>query len=245
MQRFPTGTITYYPGWRPTLRWAARVLGVYAIAAFCGGLLFVIYTLAFVAPRETHLDLTTPPKINKPDVPLPNIGIKKSPFVAPTKEDEKLNAIVKLLENKNPQAITMYINENKLPEKYPYGFAMYYSDGQKKSVLYYNPEGTGTVLRIPNIYTGDVVIIFDTSLLSVRYIGGLYCMDVLPVKISGKIPHIHDICISHDTDVLNNIQKSDVDLHLEPLANSSEGAAWVLGPTPPKEADNPEDPNYR
>lgn len=34
--------IIYQPGWRPSLRWVARVLGVYTIAALCGGLLFVI-----------------------------------------------------------------------------------------------------------------------------------------------------------------------------------------------------------
>jgi hypothetical protein len=40
--------IIYQPGWRPSLRWAARVLGVYAIAALCGGMFFVIYA-AFLA----------------------------------------------------------------------------------------------------------------------------------------------------------------------------------------------------
>lgn len=46
----PIEAIIYQPEWRPTLRWAARVLGVYAMAALCGGMLFVIYTLLFVPP---------------------------------------------------------------------------------------------------------------------------------------------------------------------------------------------------
>ena len=40
--RFSVSPITYQPGWRATRRWAARVLGVYTIAALCAGLLFVI-----------------------------------------------------------------------------------------------------------------------------------------------------------------------------------------------------------
>jgi hypothetical protein len=40
--------IMYHPGWRPSLRWAARVLGVYSIAALCGGLLFVVFAAFLV-----------------------------------------------------------------------------------------------------------------------------------------------------------------------------------------------------
>jgi hypothetical protein len=93
MWRFSTSPITYHPGWRPTPRWAARVLGIYAIAALCGGLLFVIYTLAFVSPREAPPNPTTPPDTGTPAAPPDTVIEEALPLVARAQDSLKLISI--------------------------------------------------------------------------------------------------------------------------------------------------------
>jgi hypothetical protein len=93
MWRFSTSPITYHPGWRPTPRWAARVLGIYAIAALCGGLLFVIYTLAFISPRETRPNPTTPPETGTPAAPPDTVIEEALPLVARARDSLKLISI--------------------------------------------------------------------------------------------------------------------------------------------------------
>jgi hypothetical protein len=93
MWRFSTSPITYHPGWRPTPRWAARVLGIYAIAALCGGLLFIIYTLAFVSPRETRPDPTIPSGTGTPAAPPDTVIEEALPLVARARDSLKLISI--------------------------------------------------------------------------------------------------------------------------------------------------------
>ena len=93
MWRFSTSPITYHPGWRPTPRWAARVLGIYAVAALCGGALFVIYTLAFVSPRETRTNPTIPPEIGTPAAPPDTVIEEALPLVARARDSLKLISI--------------------------------------------------------------------------------------------------------------------------------------------------------
>jgi hypothetical protein len=215
MWRFSTSSITYYPGWRPTPRWAARVLGIYAIAALCGGLFFVMYTLAFVAPREPHPNPATPPEIGTPAPPA-DIVIEKSPLVADTNENVRLIAISALLENKDkdPQSIKTFTDKAGLSQKYPLGFALFYADG-RRTLYYTSPSRAG--------------ISFDPTSLKVSRIGDWYCMNISPVRIMGKIVKIQNTCVAHAKQV---IRINDVVLDLEPLAKSSEGAAWVLGMKP-------------
>jgi hypothetical protein len=55
-------------------------------------------------------------------------------------------------------------------------------------------------------------------------------MNMLPVRISGKLLDIfRDVCVGH---FMHVAQVGDVVLDIEPLASSSEGAAWVLGMKP-------------
>jgi hypothetical protein len=215
--RFSTLPIIYQPGWRPSLRWAARVLGVYTIAALCGGLLFVIYMLAFVPPRETPTSPTIPTEIRPPPV-APERVTQQPPLVAqePSASVQPI-AFKQLLENKDrdPEAIRAFIDRAGLQQKYPLGFALFYSDGQ--NILYYGrPTSKG--------------ISFDPSSLKVARIGDWYCMNILPIRIQGKLlDNIRNACVANVTHVA---QVGDVLLDIEPLATSSEGAAWVLGMKP-------------
>jgi hypothetical protein len=55
-------------------------------------------------------------------------------------------------------------------------------------------------------------------------------MNILPVRIRGKLlDNIQNVCVSH---AMHVAEIYDVVLDLEPLANSNEGAAWVLGMRP-------------
>jgi hypothetical protein len=93
MWRFSTSPITYHPGWRPTPRWAARVLCVYAVVAFCGGLLFVICTLAFFSPRETVTKPGIPPETGAPAAPPDTVIEEALPLVARAQDSLKLISI--------------------------------------------------------------------------------------------------------------------------------------------------------
>jgi hypothetical protein len=211
--RLSTSPIIYQPGWRPSLRWAARVLGVYPIAALCGGLVFVIYTLVFVPPQEAPPNPTVPIQ-TVPTTAPPDTLIEGSPQVAGLQDSIKLAAIVKLLENKdeNPQAINTFTEQSGFVKRYPLGFALFYSDGRK--ILYY---GRQTISRIT----------FDPSSLKVTRVGDGYCMNILPIRVQGKLlDNTKNMCVAHFTHVA---QIGDVLLDIEPLATSSEGAAWVVG----------------
>jgi hypothetical protein len=195
-----------------------RVLRSYVIAALCGGLLFITYAglLAVFAPRGTPTNPTIPTETAPPTAP-PDTLLEKSPLIAGAQESVRLAAIVRLLENadKDPYAIKTFTDQSGFDQKYPLGFALFYSDGRK--ILYYGkPSSAG--------------ISFDPSLLKVSRIGDAYCMNLLPVRIRGKlIDQVSNICVSH---IVHLAQVGDVVLDIEPVATSSEGAAWVLGMKP-------------
>jgi hypothetical protein len=209
---------THEQGWWPTPRWALRRLAMYAIAALSGGLLFVLCAalLAFFSPRETPTNPPIPTETGPPTAPADTV-IETSPLVAGGQESVKLIAFEKLLENKDkdPQAIRVFTDHAGFEQKYPLGFALFYSDGRK--TLYYGKVSSGGIS-------------FDPSTLKVTRIGEFYCMNILPVRIRGKLlDNFKDNCVSHSMHVA---QIYDVYLDIEPLAISSEGAAWVLGMKP-------------
>jgi hypothetical protein len=210
---------TYEPGWRLTPRWVMRVLRTYVIAALCSGLLFVAYAglLAVFSPRGTPTNHPTIPTKTVPPTAPPNTLIERSPQVAVAQDSIKLAAIVKLLENKDedPKAINTFTEQAGFVQKYPLGFALFYSDGRK--ILYYGRQTSSGIS-------------FDPSSLKVTRAGDWYCMNILPVRIQGKLlDNIQNACFAHVTHVA---QIGDVLLDIEPLATSSEGAAWVLGMKP-------------
>ena len=55
-------------------------------------------------------------------------------------------------------------------------------------------------------------------------------MNILPVRIRGMlVDYVRDICVRQ---VMHVAKLGDVVIDIEPLASSSEGAAWVLGMKP-------------
>jgi hypothetical protein len=127
----------------------------------------------------------------------------------------RLDKIQTLLEDKdkNPQKLTNFITQEGFEQKYPIGFALFHSDGRK--TLYY-----GRLAR-----SG---IIFDPSNLKVeRKADGFYCLNILPVKIGGRLlDNFKDMCVRQ---VMHVAQIGDIFIDIEPLASSDEGLAWVIG----------------
>jgi hypothetical protein len=194
-----------------------RVLRSYVIAALYGGLLFVAYAglLAVFSPRGTNHP--TVPIETVPPIAPPDTLIEGPPQVAGMQGSIKLATIVKLLENKDndPQALNTFTEQAGFVQKYPLWFALFYSDGRK--ILYYSRQTNSGIS-------------FDPSSLKVIHIGDGYCMNILPVRIQGKLlDFIKNICVTY---VQHVAQVGDVFLDIEPLATSREGAAWVVGMKP-------------
>jgi hypothetical protein len=193
---------------------------MYAIAALSGGLLFVLCAalLAVFSPRVTLTNPTIPTETGPPTAP-PDRVIQPSPLVAGAPERVNLIAVEKLLENKDkdPQAIRTFTDQAGFEQKYPLGFAFFYSNGRK--TLYYGRSSSSGIS-------------FDPSTLKVNRSGDWYCMSILPVRISGKLlDNIRDNCFGGQG-IIHVAKLGDISLDIEPLASSSEGAAWVLGMKP-------------
>jgi hypothetical protein len=67
-------------------------------------------------------------------------------FAPPTKVESEQTALLqdirKLLENLNPHELETFFESRGLEQKYPLGFALFYSDG-RKNLYYGNPSRSG------------------------------------------------------------------------------------------------------
>lgn len=140
--------------------------------------------------------------------------------------DSSVSIITQLLENKdsNPQSLEDFVAKIGLKYKYPFGYAMFYSDGTK--ILSYEASVKGSIR-------------FDPSVSKINFQnrpGGKgieVCLDVLPIRINGDIfRNINNMCIGGSAPVLHAVRLSDVSIDIEYLAASPRGAAWVIGLTP-------------
>lgn len=208
---------THEQGWWPTPRWALRRLAMYAIAALSGGLLVVLCAalLSVFSPREIPTSPAIPSESRPPTSP-PDTVIPTSPLISQATANVKLVAFRKLLENqdKNPKAVTDFIDTLGLEYKYPFGFALFYSNGKK--ILYYgNPNSSG--------------VSFDPSKLQIARQGDLFCMSVLHITIRALHINMKDVCVQ-GAGLLTRMEGVDIDI--ETIARSSEGAAWIIGARP-------------
>lgn len=208
---------THERDWWPTPHWVLRRLAMYATAALSGGLLFVFCAalLALFSPR-------TP--INHA-IPTQNRSHIVSPTApsSPSANSVHLIAIMTLLENKDddPVAIRQFINRSGFEQKYPLGFAIFYSNGAQRTLHY---------VRSKQSVNG---ISFDPSILKVYRDGIWYCLNLLPIRINGSLmTNVRNICLGGNRGVMHAARVVDVQLDIEPLATSPEGAAWIIGMRP-------------
>ncbi len=140
--------------------------------------------------------------------------------------DSSVQIVAQLLENKdnNPAALEDFVAEKGFKDKYPLGFALYYSDG--KQLLSY---GIST----------ESAIRFDSSEIKVTFEkapdgnGVVVCLNLLPVRINGKmLTNFRDNCFGGFNPILHAVRLGNVSIDIEYLASSPRGAAWIIGMTP-------------
>jgi hypothetical protein len=131
------------------------------------------------------------------------------------KMELQVEEIKNLLERQNSTDLETYVRSTDLEQKYPLGFALFYSDGRR--TLYYGMSSSSGLT-------------FDPSTLQVTRNADIYCLNMIPVNIRGRLLDIHNICVTGDSMHLARI--NDVVLDIEELGRSSQGLAWVLGMKP-------------
>jgi hypothetical protein len=137
---------------------------------------------------------------------------------------QQLDRIEKLLENKDtqPQKLAQFFDEERFDQKYPLGYALFYSDGSK-TLHYGNPHSE---------------VIFDpASIHAISITFGEIIISGFAIKALGdgemtiNATHLH-------TKVGTTLPLLKIGKHLEftvdaeSLGGSAAGAAWVIGVRP-------------
>jgi len=150
--------------------------------------------------------------------------------------DNNVDLIALVLEHKNDAEsfLEPLIKERDLPNKYPFGYAIFYADGRK--LFNYGPQ-KNTLITVfnPNINNDvKVMVTFDPSLLQLKFHDNRsVCLSDLPVRINGKPPiFLKNVCLGAEPGSTIGLFKESalhVALDLEPLGTSQQGLAWVVG----------------
>lgn len=140
--------------------------------------------------------------------------------------DSSVQIIAQLLQNKesNPQSLKEFAAEKGFKNKYPLGYAIFYSDGNQ--LLSYETSA-------------DSAIRFDPSELKVTFEkapdskGFMVCLNLLPVRINGEMmTNFRNICFGGAKPIMHAVRLGNVSIDIEYLAASPRGAAWIIGMTP-------------
>ncbi len=141
--------------------------------------------------------------------------------------DLSIQIIAQLLENKesNPQSLEDFVAEKGFKNKYPLGYALFYSDGSQ--LLSYETSSAESAIR------------FDPSELKVTFKkapdgkGVMICLNLLPVRINGRMmTNFRDTCFGGANPIIHALRLGNVSIDIEYLAASPRGAAWIIGMTP-------------
>ncbi len=127
--------------------------------------------------------------------------------------------IAQMIENapKKPEALTNYLNDNGLENKYPTGLAVFFADGSK--VLAYDQKKYGNVT-------------FDLSNLNVKTGPRGPCIELLAISQNDKhIVTFSNVCVSGEG-VVHFAKIGSMTIDIVPIAESSRGTAWVVGVKP-------------
>jgi hypothetical protein len=117
-----------------------------------------------------------------------------------------------------------FISSNQLEQKYPIGFALFYTDGRRKT-LHYG-------------YTSDSGISFDPTNVTVRFEHNEFgqseiCIDGSLVMIRGKKWDVTNACFSGRVPPLKGQWEiDDVDMAVALLDSNKNEAAWLIGLKP-------------
>jgi hypothetical protein len=115
-----------------------------------------------------------------------------------------------------------FISSSQLEQKFPIGFALFYTDGRK--TLYYG-------------HTSDSGISFDPTNVTVRFGRNAFgqneiCMDGSPAKVRGKQWDVTNACFAGPPRSKGQWEIDDVDMSVGLLGSNTNGAAWLIGLKP-------------
>lgn len=133
-----------------------------------------------------------------------------------------LAQIHQMLEERNNAGIDDYLDSRNLTKRYPLGYIIFYTDGR---LIYYGRAG------VLSFYSGKNLIKFDPELLVVKKgQDDSYCMNKLPIDVNG-IPFdgVRDMCVSGAKGAFNAAFIYGALIVVEPLATSTNKAAWLIG----------------
>jgi hypothetical protein len=134
--------------------------------------------------------------------------------------DANIQIVAQLLENKDskPHALDEFVTSEGLKNKYPLGFAIFFSDGHKV---------------LSSSSSEDSNISFDPSAVKLTFEHNAACLDVLPVRINGRLmTNFQNICFGGGGSVIHAVRLGNLAIDIETLGESPHGAAWVIGMRP-------------
>lgn len=147
-------------------------------------------------------------------------GLVAPPTRVESEHTALLQDIKKVLENNTPAQLKDFFNSKGLIQRYPLGFALFYSNGLK--TLRYETDNSGIDLSKMK------VVKFEQNQVCIE--GGMTVhRPTLTLKENVKLQE----CFNPNGPGSDLLQLGDdVMLNVEPLAGSAEGAAWVVGLRP-------------
>jgi hypothetical protein len=119
------------------------------------------------------------------------------------------------------RVLDQLIDDHDLKNKYPLGFAIFYADGSK--VLNYGTRGQSGKIS------------FDPSDMKVSFRGDkAVCVDQLPVRMDGiLVSNFSNVCFGGNGSIIRAVKYANLaEIDIEPVGQSSEGLAWVIGMRP-------------
>jgi hypothetical protein len=131
-------------------------------------------------------------------------------------QDEALPALTPIVND--------VINNHSLESKYPFGFAIFYADGHRVV-----PYGTQK-------QTGNIT--FDPSSIAVKFDAKSVCLSQLPIRINHQLmSNFTNICFGgNGGSIMHAVKFGDLAvLDIEPLGDTQQGLAWVIGMRPPEQ----------
>ncbi len=140
--------------------------------------------------------------------------------------DDNVEFIATIIEHKDKTLpilepiLDQIVKDHDLESKYPLGFAIFYADGHK-FVNYGAQKQSGNIS-------------FDPSALTITFRDKFVCLDELPVRINGKImSNFTNVCFGGNGPIIHAVRFGNLAaLDIEPLGESQQGLAWVIGMRP-------------
>jgi hypothetical protein len=144
-----------------------------------------------------------------------------------THEDaQEIKAMLEaLIEHNDPQKFEQFVDARGLEQKYPLGFALFYSDGSK--TLHYGRPGASD-----SSFDPDTITVVSAS-------AKLLCINIPSARLHNSTVELGQTCFGTPPwleaqtpqagQFVNVARVGDIVLEVEILASSADAWAWVIG----------------